>query len=127
MVKFLENLKTNWPDSLNLLLGAWLFGSVWVLGFTGLPLATWNALILGALIAIMSFAALTEWRQWEEWTDMAAGAWLTVSPWVLGFAIVTAGEPAFAATVSTALTGIAVLAVAAFSVWRHRDPGLGAH
>ena len=85
MREFWNTVTRNWSDSINLLIGAWLFVSVWVLSFASIPAAMWNALILGALVAILAIAALMEWREWEEWTDMLVGAWLVISPWVLGF------------------------------------------
>lgn len=122
-----SDLNKTWPDWANLIVGAWLFVSVWVLGFADLPFAMWNALVFGAALVVFSIAALMQWQAWEEWIDLGAGAWLVLSPWVLGFAQLSGGGPAHAATLSTLLSGLAVVVFAAWSVWRHRDPGLGAH
>lgn len=42
--------------------------------------------------------------QWEDWTGIALGAWLLVSPWVLGF------SDHYAATINAGLLGIAMMA-----------------
>ena len=46
-----------WSD---LLLGIGLFIAPWVLGFSGIPAAAWNAWIVGALIAIFSGVAIPD-------------------------------------------------------------------
>lgn len=111
MTNFMKKLTDNWQDGLSLILGLWLIVSPWVLGFTGIGAAMWNAVVFGIVVALMALAALTTFRDWEEWTDMAIGAWLAISPWVLGFATGTEGS---------ALTGnfvVAGLLVLAFSAW----------
>jgi hypothetical protein len=40
----------------------------------------------GAVIAILSLAAIVAFANWEEWINLLLGLWLIVSPWVLGFA-----------------------------------------
>lgn len=127
MTQRFKNLNLSWPDLGMLLLGVWLFLSTWVLGFGDLVAATWNALIFGALLTVFAIAALMQWRPWEEWIEMGAGAWLVISPWLLGFAELGASGPAYAATLNAILVGLGALALAGWSVWRHRDPGLGAH
>lgn len=47
----------------------------------------WIAAVLLACLAIGATAAPAERRQSLEWQMVALGAWLFVSPWVLGFAI----------------------------------------
>jgi hypothetical protein len=42
--------------------------------------------------------------QWEDWIGIALGAWLLVSPWVLGFSDYSA------ATINAGLLGIALMA-----------------
>jgi SPW repeat len=80
-----------WQDVVNLILGAWLFISPWVLGFApaakvaGITAAAWNAWIFGIVIGVFAIAALIKARPWEEWINLIAGAWVFVSPWVLGF------------------------------------------
>jgi len=43
-----------WEEWVNLVAGAWLFISPWVLKFSGDKTTLWNALIVGALVVILS-------------------------------------------------------------------------
>lgn len=47
-----------WQEWINLLIGIWLFVAPWVLGFTGLPGASWDHWIVGALIFIFAVWSL---------------------------------------------------------------------
>lgn len=124
MANFIRKATENWQDGLMLLIGAWLVVSPWVLGFAGMQPALWNALLFGVILAGLAIAAITEFRDWEEWADMAIGAWLVASPWVLGFAAMTAGAEggAYAATWNFVATGVVALALAAWSL-RHHHAG----
>lgn len=77
-----------WQDSVSFALGLWLFFSPFLLSYTGGAgsAASWNAYILGVAIVAFSAAALARPAQWEEWINLALGAWLVISPWVLAFA-----------------------------------------
>jgi len=129
MANFWRNLTTNWQDSVNLLLGVWLFASGWILAFTAIQFAFWNSLIFGVVLALMAFAALISFKEWEEWVDMLVGVWLIVSPWMLGFAEFTreAGGAAYAATWNFLTVGIVTFALAAWSVRDHRHRESEAH
>ena len=37
------------------------------------------------MVAILSIAALVQLAHWEDWVSLVLGAWLFISPWVLGF------------------------------------------
>ena len=50
------------------------------------PPTTWNFVITGALALLVAVTALVEWAEWQGWLGLALGAWLTVSPWGIGFA-----------------------------------------
>ena len=75
----------NWQDWVNLILAVWLFISPWVLNFAGQQTPSWDAWIVGVVVAVLSIAALTQVQVWEEWINLLLGAWLFISPWVLGF------------------------------------------
>jgi hypothetical protein len=90
---------SRWQDWVNLVLGIWLFISPWVLVFstTALPgapansggnvlaIASWNAWIMGVLIALVAIGALTRPRLWNEWVNLVFGVWVFIAPWVLVF------------------------------------------
>jgi hypothetical protein len=86
-------LSNRWQDWVNLVLGAWLFISPWVLGFasaateagTTTPRAAVNAWIFGVIVVVLSIAAVVRTQPWEEWLNLLAGIWLFISPWVLGY------------------------------------------
>jgi hypothetical protein len=49
-----------WEEWINIVLGAWLIASPWVLGFTA-PAATTNAIVIGLLLLAVAF--------YEAWDD----------------------------------------------------------
>ena len=75
-----------WEDWTSWALGLWLLLSPWALFFDNEPRALHNALAVGALIIIAEIVELSIFRDWEEWINVVLGAWLAVSPWVLGIA-----------------------------------------
>jgi hypothetical protein len=76
-------------DAYNLVLGAFLFASPWLVASTKGTMGE-EAWVSGALIMLISAAALVAFAKWEEWCVFAMGIWLAVSPWVLGFQSSTA-------------------------------------
>jgi hypothetical protein len=111
-----ERLTSSWQDSLNFLLGLALFVSPWVLSYTSEINASWNANIVGAVIAIMALAALFAYQTWEEWVSGLLGIWLIVAPWVLAF------SAHGTATLTHVLIGIATLVLA---IWSGSEHGSG--
>lgn len=102
----LKSLK--WEDWLGIALGLWLAASPWILGYAGQAGATMNALILGTVLICLEFLNLEAHSDLEEWMDIVAGAWLVLSPFLLGFAQV--GAAAINAV------GVGVLTIA-FAAW----------
>lgn len=99
------------PDGINVVLGALLFISPWVLSYTGRDLAAWSAWIGGVVVAILAIAALVRFAEWEEWINVALGVWLVIAPWVLGFSAVAA------AMWSHVILGVVIAALAAWRAW----------
>src|ERR1700741_1314839 len=56
-----------WQEWANVALGVWLVISPWIVGFSGLVAALWNAVIVGAVIAVLALWALA--------TDKDIGGW----------------------------------------------------
>jgi SPW repeat len=84
--------KRHWRDWANFLLGLWVFGSPWLLEHLmvkempgGGILGMWNVWLVGLGVSIIATVALYAFNAWEEWVNLALGAWLLVSPWALGF------------------------------------------
>jgi SPW repeat len=81
----MDRVTTAWQDVVNLILGAWLLVSPWVLRYADQPTPAWNAHIVGIIIIVLAAAAIWAFQKWEEWINALLGLWLIVSPWLLGF------------------------------------------
>jgi hypothetical protein len=68
----------------------------------------------------MALLALFAFKTWEEWVSGVLGAWLVISPWVLGFS--TAALP----TLTHVLLGIAAIVLAIWSTSEHGSGHLAA-
>jgi hypothetical protein len=116
-----KNMNFRWrkeliPDALNLLLGAGLFMSPWAFGFVDEPRPTWNAWLSGLAIIALATSALATFADWEEWTALAVGVWVAMSPWILHFS----GHEA--ATPLHVVVGILVAAIASLRIWYQDYP-----
>ncbi len=98
-------------DWANMVLGAALFVSPWVLGFAGETAPAWNAWVCGAVIAALAVVALLSFAEWQEWINAALGLWVAVSPWLLGFAALSA------ALWTHLILGVLVAALATWRAW----------
>jgi hypothetical protein len=98
----------HWEDWVGFVLGLWLFVSPWVLQYREMPAAQ-NAFLVGFLLITTELIALAAFLIWEEWVSAILGAWLVVSPWVLGAALVP--------TVNFVIVGLLVLALALYEIW----------
>ena len=56
-----------WEEWVNVVLGVWLVISPWVLGFSSLATAMWNAVIVGIVVAVLAL--------WALGTDKDIGGW----------------------------------------------------
>ena len=101
-------------DWFNLIMGEALLGSPWILGYASDTVPTWTARIIGLLISLLAIAALLRYAEWEEWLVLAAGGWLIVSPWAMGFA-----DHGTAKVVHIGV-GVIVVFVAGWEVWDFR-------
>lgn len=110
--KLMEGKKLQ--DWINLVLGACLFLSPWIVGFAGQAQAAWNAWIVGVLLAGVAVAALAAFAEWEEWASGVLGAWLIVAPWVLGFAGIAV------ALWTHLVLGALALVMSAWALWEYR-------
>jgi len=98
-----------WQDWVNVILGAWMVASPWILGFAaGESLAAQSAWILGAAIVVFAGIAVYMHKAWEEALNIILGICLVASPWALGFA--DQRTP----TTNAVIVG---LLVTAFGVW----------
>jgi SPW repeat len=107
------SLPKHWEDWIGALLGLWLLVSPMALQY-GAMAAAQNAFLVGFLLIVIEFVELTAFRAWEEWINVVLGAWLVVSPWVLGGASSTA-------TANLVIVGLLVLALALYEIWDERQ------
>jgi SPW repeat-containing protein len=98
-----------WEDWCDWALGIWLILSPWVLLFEPDTVATRNAVTVGFLIVAAEALTLSAFRVWEEWINVALGAWLLVSSWILGIA----SAPA---KVNFVIVGLLVTALALYEM-----------
>ena len=91
-------------------LGIWLMLSPWVLMFWTQTRAMENAVIAGFLLIIVEAVTLSAFRLWEEWVNVLIGLWLIVSPALLAM-------PGWAETINFVVSGILVVALAAYEMW----------
>ena len=96
----------------NLILGAILFLSPWLLGFQAEGYAGWNAWMTGGIIAIVALMATLQTYDWEEWVNLLAGVWALLSPWLLGFSGVAS------AMWIHVVVGVIVAVLAGGELWR---------
>ena len=86
-------MKTDhWQDWISALVGVWLFGSPWFLEHTMVTevpaagdLGMWNFWIVGLTMIVVAETAVYAFSVWVEWVIFVLGAWVLISPWVLGF------------------------------------------
>jgi hypothetical protein len=101
----------HWEDWANLLIGVWLCASTWLLPLSDDALiSSQNAWLIGLLLILTESVTLSAFRPWEEWVSVVIGAWLVVSPWVLGIT-------ALAPMANFVVVGFVVLALALYQLW----------
>jgi hypothetical protein len=105
----------HWQDPVNALLGAWLVLSPWVLGYQGETAAMVNGVIVGLALIATALGAIFMPRAWEEWTEVALGVWMIVSPWILGFGGIQA------AMWSAVISGLVIVALAMWVLATDKD------
>lgn len=89
MVSKTNSMTERWADWANLVLALALFSAPWCLGFTGQTWLARNDWIVGASVAMLAVAALTNFQNWEEWINVALGLWTVASPWIFGVTALT--------------------------------------
>ena len=74
-----------WQEWSSYGLGLWLAVSPWMLGYSHVEAATANAAIVGLVLALGSHFEVSFDDRSVEWFNLAAGLWLALAPFVLGF------------------------------------------
>lgn len=101
-----------WENWSSFALGLWLAVSPWALGYSHQEAATANAAFMGLTLALGSHFEVSFDEMQAEWFNLAAGLWLVLAPFLLGF-----GEQGEAAANSMVVGAVvAVLACSALSL-----------
>jgi hypothetical protein len=117
--------KQHWQDWVNLVLGLWVIVSPWTIahlmasaenpaGVT--DAAMWDHYVIGIAVAILAAVALFAFAAWEEWTNVALGAWLLISPWLLGF------SASAALAWNAVIIGVLVMGFAVWTLGEEQGP-----
>lgn len=105
-------------DFIKLALAAFLILTPWIFGFTAATVASGNAWTSGAVIGLVSIAAIVALAEWEEWVSLAFGLWVAISPWLLGYHATVISAMRANATIGVAI----VLLAAADLAMIYRSP-----
>ncbi|MFY0311307.1 SPW repeat protein [Leisingera sp. D0M16] len=111
--------RIHWQDGITLLTGLALAIALYFLNVTpadgeSLAPATWNFVLAGMAAAALAATALVSFNVWEEWVEIVLGAWLIISPWVLGYA------DAAVLTWMAVIGGVVIVAMGATVVYGDR-------
>ena len=103
-----------WQDWTSFALGLWLAVSPWALDFSHHEAATANAAFMGLALALGSHFEVSFDEMQAEWFNLAAGLWLVIAPFLLGFS----EQRAAAADAVAVGAGVVILACSALSLDR---------
>lgn len=108
--------RMHWQDWATLALGVWLVVAPWVVGYSGNEAATWNGVVLGVAVIVLTLVDAYRPDPWPERVSLLIGLWAAISPMVLGFS----GDKA--AATSTAIAGVLIVLLEAWAAWMERKP-----
>ena len=74
-----------WQDKAVLMLGVLMFVSPWILGYSGVEAAAWNAYLLGAYITFWAAVGLLVHAYWPMFLIAFGSSWLILSQKILEF------------------------------------------
>lgn len=109
------SLSRNWQDLVSLVLGVWLFLSLWELNYVDVsPVASQAAWVIGALLFVIGLLSRFTFHLAEEIIEFILGLCLIASPWVLGYA--SNATPA----ANAVIVGVLVLVLSVWEIWDNR-------
>jgi SPW repeat len=112
--KFLSEHKT-WEDVAGMFLGLILMLSPWIVAQTTNGSAVANAGIVGFFLVLLAGFEMSRLHRWEEVATLLFGLWMIVSPYALGYEMITP-----LATVHQAI-GALVSVLAVLQLWQDWD------
>lgn len=96
-------------SGIDILAGLWLIVAPFILGYSDVTVALWNAIITGLVVIGLSVARETKegiHHTSTSWLNVIAGLWLIASPFTLGYANISA------AVTNDVILGIIIAALA---------------
>jgi hypothetical protein len=109
---------TNRLNWLVALVGLWELLSPFILGYSALTVALWNAVIIGAVLIVLGAGAAlykeVKIDQTLDWINSLLGLWLIVSPFILGY------SDAVTAMWNNIIVGLVVLVLAGWAAFTFR-------
>jgi hypothetical protein len=98
-----------WASWVNFILGLWLIvaPSAMHYGYVGAGPARGNDIIVGIVVAVFALWSALAATRGPSWVVLLFGLWLIVSPWVLGYHMLSS------ALANNVVTGIVVAVLAA--------------
>lgn len=114
----------NWLNWLVAVAGLWQLVSPFILNYSDLTVAMWNAIIVGVVLIVLgAWAALNkEARSGRilDWISAILGVWLVASPFVLGYSATAT------AMWNNIIVGLVVLVLAGWAAFTAKEVGLQA-
>lgn len=111
---------TRLQDRIEIAVAIWLLISPWLLGYA-VPFAAAAACanIVGVAVLIVSIDDLRFPNALEEWMDVAFGAALVASPWIVGY------NDFMVATINAVLCGLVIAGMACWSLTELKNSAAG--
>ena len=106
-----------WQEWASFVLGLWLAVSPWTLGYDDVRPATANAAFLGIALALGSHFEASLDESSADWLNLAAGLWLVLAPFFLGFSSATL------ATANSVAVGTLVMVLAGSALSLDKEIG----
>jgi SPW repeat len=78
----------HWTSGMNVVLGAWLIVSPWMLGYSGAHNATWTDIGVGTCVLLVAALRVLypEHSAALAWVNVALGAWLVAASYAIPYA-----------------------------------------
>lgn len=106
-----------WEDWLCIALGLAIALAPWIVDESAIRPVVINAAVAGFVVLLLAELDLVSSRAWAEVAQLAAGAWVAVSPVVFGY---SAGG---SLRVWHVVAGVFVMLLAALELWQRRANG----
>lgn len=119
MARNLETIRSTvkGTSGTNIAAGLWLIAAPFVLTYTAVTAAMWNAILVGLAVLVLAWVRVAKPLQYEgaSWTNVVLGLWMLVAPFALGYTATTA------AMWNDIIVGLVVAGLGTWSALASRD------